>query len=111
MNLRSFEKVNLRAASIRSNETSESLMLFVKTYKPLILLIGFPVSAYNRVLDSRSEEVRAIQIMPIFLMATYVSTLQRETVSRSKEKRTRFGTGSSNEAGRDNLLKSHQRLT
>lgn len=29
MNLRSFEKVNLRAASIRSNGSSESLMLFV----------------------------------------------------------------------------------
>jgi len=30
MNLRSFEKVNLRAASIRSNTSSESLMLFYK---------------------------------------------------------------------------------
>lgn len=33
MNLRSFEKVNLRAASIRSNESSESLMLFMRTYQ------------------------------------------------------------------------------
>ena len=36
MNLRSFENVNLRAASIRSNESSESLMLVVKTYQFLI---------------------------------------------------------------------------
>ena len=36
MNLRSFEKVNLSAASIRSNTSSESLMLFTRSYQFLI---------------------------------------------------------------------------
>ena len=42
MNLRSFEKANLRAASIRSNESSESLMLFIGTNQPLDLFRGRP---------------------------------------------------------------------
>jgi len=45
MNLRSLEKVNLRAASIRSNGSSESLMLFIKAYQLLIPCECNPVSA------------------------------------------------------------------
>jgi hypothetical protein len=74
INLRSFEKVNLRTASMRSNESSESLMLFIGTRQPLILLQGFPDSAYNRVLNSRSEEVWTIQVVPIFLRTTHMRT-------------------------------------
>lgn len=34
-NLRSLEKLNLRAASMRSNESSESLMLFIRNTSAL----------------------------------------------------------------------------
>ena len=47
-NLRSLEKLNLRAASMRSNESSESLMLFIITHQPLIPFERDPVSADDR---------------------------------------------------------------
>ena len=75
MNLRSFEKVNLRAASIRSKESSESLILFVRIYQLTIPPGDNSVSAGSRMReDSRCEEVRTIQIMPIFLTAAHMRT-------------------------------------
>jgi len=53
-NLRSLEKLNLRAASIRSNESSESLMLFIRTHQLLIPFECDPVSA-----DDRESETHA----------------------------------------------------
>jgi len=108
MNLRSLEKVNLKAASIRSNESSESLMLFIRTYQLLIPFEYDAVSADDRKWDSRREEVRTIQVMPIFLEAVYTSNYSGNLLLGEKQERTRFGTGSNKDAGRDNLLQNHQ---
>jgi hypothetical protein len=78
MNLRSFEKANLRAASIRSNESSESLILFVGTHQPFKYI---RVSPGVRMLDSRREEVRTVQIMPIFLVTVHMSGCWEDLLS------------------------------
>lgn len=108
MNLRSFEKVNLRTASIRSKESSESLILFIGTRQPLILPKGFPVSAYNRVSNVQLTQRRGPDDPSNANIPNddaHQSSLGGLVVG---PKRTRFGMGSSKDAGRDNLLQGHE---
>ena len=81
-------------------------MLFIRTYQLLIPFECDPVSTDDRTWDSRREEVRTIQVMPIFLEMVYMRNCSGILLLGEKQERTRLGTGSNRDAGRDNLLQT-----